>query len=245
MGLILNGHTPEIIKFNNANIEAIKFNGVAVWNSFPEGIVTEFQLTNNISIYEIEHTGWYILETWGAQGASAQGAIASTKDGNESVPGLLGDYDEGLKYLYKGDRLYICVGGMGQRGYYLHDLQNLPAGYNASGLGRTSSDGTSDRSHWGSSSGGTHIATKTGLTSELTAADILVSARAGDSSRGGVGWPPELYTITYYGQSGGGCAGSGTDSITNVESYGSIIKKSIAGARSGNGFARITTFKAS
>lgn len=76
-----------------------------------------FSYTGDIQTYVVPKTGVYSIETWGAQGESVS-------DGSANARGGFGAYAYGEMVLYKGDVLYICVGG--QDGYNGGGNENPP-----------------------------------------------------------------------------------------------------------------------
>lgn len=68
----------------------------------------DFDFVERIQTFVIPVTGWYLLETWGAQGGSAN-------NGSTEARGGYGSYSKGEMLLNKDDILYIVVGG--QNGY--------------------------------------------------------------------------------------------------------------------------------
>lgn len=64
-----------------------------------------FDYTGNYQEFEAPVSGYYFIETWGAQGGNAKY--------NTQYYGGKGGYSSGYLYLSKGEKLYIYVGGMG------------------------------------------------------------------------------------------------------------------------------------
>ena len=85
----------------------------------PDPSPKEFSFTGYPQPYVVPKTGIYKLETWGAQGGSANGCI-----------GGYGAYATGEVSLTKGDTIYVIVGGIGL-GYNTHT--GLLGGYNGGG----------------------------------------------------------------------------------------------------------------
>ena len=146
--------------------------------------------------FKVPYTGYYKLETWGAQGGMA---LCNNK--LCGIPGY-GGYSTGVVYLTKGQTLYINVGGKGQNGLY---KANANGGYN--GGGSATWDNHDDESG-GAGGGATHIATTSGLLSTLenNKDSILIVSGAG----GGNSW-------TYAPGSGGGHKGSYTSTTSQLE----------------------------
>ncbi len=110
--------------------------------------------------------GIYKLEVWGAQG----GSYNST-----NCQGGKGGYAYGNIKLNKGEKLYVVVGGAGI-GDGSHTYR--AGGYNGGGNATSDKDGNTRQSSGG---GATHIATETGLLSELSEKrdSILIVAGGG------------------------------------------------------------------
>ena len=128
----------------------------------------DFGYKGTVQTFTVPETGNYRLEVWGAQGGG------SSKGG----------YAAGDILLNKDEVLYIYVGGQGTVGTFSASPQ--PGGYNGGANGgRASSD-------WGggpSGGGATHIATVSGLLSELSdnTDKILIVAGGGGGDFGGLG----------------------------------------------------------
>ena len=163
-----------------------------------------FEYTGTYKIVEIQKDGYYRLEAWGAQGGSAT-----------SGRGGFGGYTTGLKYLTKGTKLYVYVGGQGANS--TANNAEYQGGYNGGGSGK---GGTDYKAAGGG--GATHIATKKGLLSTLQPSmkNVLIVAGGG----GGAGYQ----TGYYYGHGGegGGLQGNSgvimgnTDGVTSVGTGG-------------------------
>ena len=131
--------------------------------------ISEYSYTGSEVTYTVPKDGYYLLETWGAQGG---------RDGS-SGPGGYGGYSSGVVYLNSKQKLYIVVGSQGQS-----SINNSGGGYN--GGGNAGDSGTS-----GAGGGATHIATKSGLLSSLENSkdDIIIvsggGGGGGNSSAGG------------------------------------------------------------
>ncbi len=143
-------------------------------------VVEEFAYTGSEQVYTTPITGYYKVQTWGAQG----GSVSSTNYGG------YGAYSTEIVYLEKGTKLYINVGGSG---YAISKSQVVVSGgYNGGGNAYGYTDKTV-----GSGGGATHIATTSGLLPTLkdSKSSILVVAGGG----GGSGYE--------YGDNKGGSAG--------------------------------------
>ena len=66
--------------------------------------VYEFSYSGNYEVFTVPKSGWYRLETWGAQGGYRT---------NSSMGGK-GGYSKGEVYLERGQELYVYVGGFGK-----------------------------------------------------------------------------------------------------------------------------------
>ncbi len=135
--------------------------------------------------YTVPSTGNYKLETWGAQGGSA----------NSTYIGGYGGYSVGNVNLSKDDIIYINVGGKGE-------VTN--GGYNGGGVsGSTTYSG-------GGGGGATHIATVSGLLSTLSSKTSNILIAAGGGGGGVVG-----DNNSSSGGSGGGYIGNNAISSTS------------------------------
>ena len=143
--------------------------------------------------FTVPYTGYYKLETWGAQGGTG------LRNGALSSHGGYGGYSTGVVYLEKDQVLYINVGGRGKDGVVRVNMTE--GGYNGGGDGRWDN---SDNEVSGAGGGATHIATTSGLLSNLESNknNILIVSGSGGGS-----------TWTYAGGNGGGISG------TNGENY--------------------------
>ena len=90
-----------------------------------------FDYTGNYQEFEAPVSGYYFIETWGAQGGIGYYLTSPT-------PGK-GAYSSGYLYLSKGEKIYIYVGGKG--GDATSATSIATAGYNGGGAGNKSSDG--------------------------------------------------------------------------------------------------------
>lgn len=180
-----------------------------------------YEYTGNEQVLRIPKSGYYKLETWGAQGGEGLCNEKHCHDHNSSLSNAIGGYggySMGIVRLNKDDRLYINVGGKGSDGV-LEGCQtvnnsktctgkNSPGGYNGGGTG--SWDGTDDEVG-GAGGGATHIATKSGLLYTLKLNSLLIVSGGG----GGGSWGKQ-------GGSGGGIAGGASgmgDVATQTSGY--------------------------
>lgn len=178
----------------------------------------EFAYTGEEQIFTVPVTGTYKLETWGAQGGN------SLKNGVESGIGGYGGYSSGTMLLKKDDSLYIYVGGRGANG--IVNILDSTGGYNGGGLGHWDN---SDDEASGGGGGATHVATITGLLSQLenNKNDLLLVSGGG----GGGAWDN-------FGGHGGGIDGHyGCDSSTIS---GTQISGNAFGTGGNGGLANIT-----
>ncbi|MCI8588690.1 MAG: cadherin-like beta sandwich domain-containing protein, partial [Bacilli bacterium] len=167
---------------------------------------------NSIQTFTAPVTGYYRLETWGAQGGSYG-----------SYRGGYGAYATGVVFLNKNDTLYIVTGG--QPG--VASNSSIGGGYNGGGSARTQSG--NDKA--GGGGGATHIATRSGLLSSLNSyhSEVLIVSAGG----GGGYYYPSFNSI---GGEGGGISGGVAPNGTC--SGRTLIKGSAAtqtGAGSSNG----------
>ena len=157
--------------------------------------IAEFKYTGKEEEYIASQEGTYKLETWGAQGGSY----------NDEYHGGYGGYSSGYIKLNKGDKLYINIGGTGEAKFDNSNLTIVNGGYNGGGNGTKGGDGS--YSTGGASGGGaTHIATKSGLLTNLTdnRDEILIVSSGG----GGASYNSYSSILQYIGGSGGGISGT-------------------------------------
>lgn len=140
--------------------------------------VYNYDYTGGAQTFTAPSSGYYKLETWGAQGGT------SLNNNVLTTPGGYGGYSKGVVYLKKGETLYIYVGGKGQDGT---KGKNATGGYNGGGSGTWD---TTDDESGGAGGGATHIAKASGLLSSLESnkSSILIVAGAG----GGSSWTYEV-----------------------------------------------------
>ncbi len=169
----------------------------------------EFDYTGSEQIFIAPSSGYYKLETWGAQGGNYD---ALDRNGYSSHNlGGKGAYSTGKTYLKKGDKLYVNVGGAGKNliaNSSDYHRMGVSGGYNGGGTG---GNGYSSGFPGGAGGGGaTHIATQSGKLSTLeeNKDKILIVSGGG----GGAGW-------TSGGGSGGGMNGV-TVNVTRISTGG-------------------------
>ena len=109
-------------------------------------VVSDYEYKGYVEEYNVESTGLYKLETWGAQGGYA---ISSSK-----AYGGYGGYSVGFASLEENDTLSVVVGGQGES-IDSAGSQVLNGGYNGGGASQNNSSYT-----WGAGGGATHIAKK-------------------------------------------------------------------------------------
>lgn len=86
----------------------------------------KYQYTGEYQEFEVQQSGYYKIECWGASGGY------SRADGSIGAAGGKGGYTSGQIYFEKGEKLYIYVGGQGADASVGKDST---AGYNGGGLG--------------------------------------------------------------------------------------------------------------
>ena len=125
------------------------------YTSMSSGTEFAFDYTGGEQTFNVFTSGYYKLETWGAQG------------GDKDSTGGYGGYSIGIVNLNSADVLYINVGGQGAGALNIEGCVGSPVGicsggYNGGGDSAYKTDG-----HWGAGGGATHIALKSGLLSTL------------------------------------------------------------------------------
>lgn len=110
------------------NVEfAGEYSGNYVPQVQEDGSETDFEYRGSVQVYEVLDTGYYLLEVWGAQGGHSTGFTYG------ELP--KGGYSKGIIRLNRGEELYICVGGNGQRDGY--NGGTPPTAYGGAGGGAT------------------------------------------------------------------------------------------------------------
>ena len=165
----------------------------------------EYDYTGREETFIAPKTGYYKLQTWGAQGGSTHG-----------FAGGYGGYSEGNVYLHEGDILYINVGEQGASASA--PGESLAGGYNGGG----SVTGDPSVNHYITSGGGaTHIATTSGLLSTLenNKDSILIVSGAG----GGATWQENFDEFAVGARQGPGGSGGGSNGLlyfqTDINSW--------------------------
>jgi hypothetical protein len=147
--------------------------------------VNEFNYTGAVQTWTAPTTGWYLLETWGAQGGNA-------------LYGGRGGYSAGEVSLTAGQQVFVVVGEAGNT----NKGEDIVGGYNGGGMQVYANNGV-----FGTGGGATHMALATGLLSETSVRDdILIVAGGG----GGAGWQNAVG-----GVGGGTTGGNGAGSFTS------------------------------
>ena len=166
-----------------------------------------FEYTGGEQTYNVPITGYYKLETWGAQGGLGKSGYSG-----------LGGYSTGIIKLNKNETLYINVGGQGES-YNGRTGLELHGGYNGGG-NATNSSSYSDEGY-AAGGGATHIATASGILSSLENKkdSIVIVAGAG----GGGGQNSSNYNFA----NGGGYSGvnGGEGAIAGNQMSGGAAKE--------------------
>jgi len=160
-----------------------------------------FDYTGGEQEFVVPYDGIYKLEVWGAQGGSY----------NEIYYGGYGGYATGSINFIKGQKLYVNVGGVGERATVAGAA--ISGGYN--GGGGTIAQ-TVVKDHMNNGGGGaTHIASCSGLLSTLynKRENILIA-----SGGGGGGFYHTTNSLKHgFGGSGGGIKGNDAIAVSNIE----------------------------
>ena len=190
-------------------------------NAITEGTIKTFSYTGGIQTYKVEASGFYQLETWGAQGGSLSGYY-----------GGYGGYATGVVFLRKDQVVYIVVGGKGVGATTTG--QTLNGGYN--GGGKSTGNGAINHMY-GTGGGATHIATESGLLSTLSnkRESVLIVSGGGGGARNQSNHVPAARWG--HGGSGGGYIAGGAQS-----NYGGMSLTTVLGVSgtqtTGNAFGQ-------
>ena len=166
--------------------------------------INNFDYTGNEQVFTAKTTGYYKMETWGAEGGYGITQELHSQGG-------YGGYSEGKVYLKAGEKLYINVGQGGVNGEEnytsgTNDISYLRTSYNGGGAGAINWN-----CNWGGGGGATHIAKTSGLLSDLEKIknDILITSAGG----GGGGICVSQSSVGSYqnGASAGGFVGNSVD----------------------------------
>ena len=165
-------------------------------NSNDNTNIYRYDYFNDVETFIAPKTGRYKLEVWGAQGGEGK----TSMDYNQK--GGYGGYSKGEVYLKENDKLYVVVGEQGKTG--IGDGKSrvtVIGGYNG-GANNLAGYSYSTDNYFGSGGGATHIATSTGLLSDLenNKDSILIVA-------GGGGGSYYFLLQSYYHHSVGGSGG--------------------------------------
>ena len=139
--------------------------------------IFDFDYTGGEQTFTATLSGTYKLETWGAQGGN------SIANGSNYETGGKGGYSSGYIKLNTNDALYINIGGKGDDGVLLQN--DISGGYNGGGI-----------SHWdkrddeasGGGGGATHIASTSGILSNLENKKDSILIVSGSGGGGGSEW---------------------------------------------------------
>ena len=113
----INSNTPyDSVEKYNGGIVSIFQTSSWCTNSHP---FTNFSYTGLEQTYTVATSGYYRMQTWGAEGGSYSGL---------TYGGGAGGYAEGIVHLNQGEEIYIYVGGSGDTG-------GLAGGFNGGGAG--------------------------------------------------------------------------------------------------------------
>lgn len=185
-----------------------------------DAFITDFEyiapsdtLTEPYYTYRVYTTGYYKLETWGAQG---------NKGGR-------GGYSVGVAKLNEGDLLYVYIGGSTTSG---------AGGYNGGGTRSKYVSGSGNViQSAGGGGGATHIAMKSGLLKNLADSVDSIIMVAGGGGGGYVNSTTTSTTGMAYG-SGGGYTGTSSRKATNSSGDSAQAKggSQTAGGSSSAGF---------
>ena len=175
------------------------------------GQTWDFAYTGDVQEFNAPCSGIYKLEVWGAQGGTAG-----------AYKGGLGGYSSGNKIINANSTLYLAVGGQGSKSSASSGKKSSAlGGYNGGGTSKVSTPSWANITYvTGSGGGATHIATQTGLLSELeeNKESILIVAGGG----GGGNWDPGTASYCGSGGAGGGTSGEkgGSSGLGGTQSAG-------------------------
>ena len=168
---------------------------------------TNFDYTGNYQEYIVPATGWYKLETWGAQGGTGSYATGGP-----------GGYSSGYVHLTKNEKLYVYVGSQSK-----FASSSFTTGYNGAGGGGT------DTTHITLGGGGATDIRYFGSTTP-SSSDLVWNSTLGLNSRvivaGGGGGSYNYDSTGFYisgGNGGGLVANSGKASSLTPAGGGSQI----------------------
>ena len=180
----------------------------------------DFDYTGGEQTFTAPVSGTYKLETWGAQGGSA----------NETYYGGYGGYSSGQIALDLNQKVYVNVGGTGITDDDFDASTYVNGGYNGGGTACGYKDKLAS-----SGGGATHIATSAGQLTSLSnkKTNILIVAGGG----GGGGYQQEGY-------SGAGGSGGGYNGVTGkyVINYQNLYISNGATQTSGGSFIQYDVY---
>ncbi len=144
----------------------------------------EYDYTGNYQTFTAPSDGYYMIETWGAEGGSADSSYVAGKGG----------YSSGYIHLNANYSLYVYVGGAGN---VTSTDENVSAagGWNGGGTGNNTFSGTGRIA--GSGGGATDIRTTSGAWNDSTSLNSRIMVAGG----GGGSW---YISTTYNGNGGSG-----------------------------------------
>ncbi|MGN0470630.1 MAG: glycine-rich protein, partial [Acutalibacteraceae bacterium] len=194
----------------------------------------DFNYTGDVQTFTAPVSGYYQLETWGAQGGGSKTYKNYDDYNSSSRPGLSdefsfmdveggrGGYSTATVYLEKDQTVYIAVGGQGNEHKYFayqanDNMVEYGNSYNGGGIGIKDHD--NGDSYHGDGGGATHIALKQHGDGQLYnyenyQNEVLVVAGGGGSSTFYV----DKTSLQYWNHGAGG-AGGGVESLGNHDNY--------------------------
>lgn len=215
------------------NIFEIRNNKYTIISSGTEFV---FDYTGGEQTFKVVTSGYYKLETWGAQGGG--------NPTNAPVGGY-GGYSTGVVNLTSSDVLYINVGGQGSGKLNNSVCVGSPNGYCSGGYNGGGNSWYVTNEKWGSGGGATHIALKSGLLSILND-DIdkilIVSGGGGGAyafsggSAGGINGVNGYLREAYAQSIGGAQSAGGTGQQSGSFGLGGSISIHNNGTGGGAGF---------
>ncbi len=167
------------ITVSEPNVPSTTYRIKIIKGEFLENAIFEYPYTGTVQEFVAPVTGYYQLETWGAQGGS-----------NGGYYGGYGAYSTGVMLLKKDQVLYVTVGGQGK--VCSSSNSTCLGGYNGGGSAKAYSEGGSRAAGGG---GATHISSSPGLLTEFknNRDEIIVVSGGGggghytNSANGGIG----------------------------------------------------------
>lgn len=175
-------------------------NPITLYAKYVSMSAVTFNYTGSVQKYIIPITGLYLLTAFGAGGG---GGVSRISKPYRRCGGGTGGKSTLYRPLTAGDELYIVCGGRGSTGSPGSAYSNL-GGYN--GGGNSAHDGYLDQCS-GSGGGATHIATVSGLLSNISPSNVLIVAGGGGGGGNAEG-------------SSGGNGGGGRSAASGNGAYG-------------------------